>query len=162
MATREIELPGVGKKHTLDIASGEQLIVVEHRVGHWELSEVDGEGNTRTLATLQPGEAAELGRILARGERAEQDPRAQMLFDEFNLEWIKLEPGSPLAGETLQGAAIRVRTGVSVIAVLRPEGSIPSPPPETELREGDTLVVVGLRDQVERFLGLIAVRPASS
>jgi TrkA domain protein len=158
MPTRETELPGVGRKHTLDLAAGGQIVVVEHRVGHWELCRLDEEGNTTTLAKLQPTEAAELGRILARGERPVEDPRAQMLFDEFGLEWIKLETGSALVGETLQGSEIRARTGASVIAVLRPEGSLPSPPPDTELRAGDTLVVIGRREQVERFVEIAAVR----
>ena len=62
------------------------------------------------------------------------------------------EADSPVVGETLLGSAIRARTGVSVIALLRAEESVPSPPPEIQFGAGDTLVVIGLRDQVDRFL----------
>ena len=75
-----------------------------------------------------------------------------MLFEEFGIEWVKLEEGSPLVGTTLQESGIRPRTGASVIAVLRPESSIASPAPDTEFQSGDTLVVMGQRDQVESFL----------
>jgi K+/H+ antiporter YhaU regulatory subunit KhtT len=39
-----------------------------------------------------------------------------------------------------------------VIALIRPERSLPSPPPETTFAAGDTLVVIGLRDAIERFV----------
>lgn len=152
MATRETELPGVGTKHTLDLAAGESLVVVEHRAGHWELARVDDDGNTTSLCQLQSREAGELGRILSRGTVSTEDTRKQMLLEEFGIEWVKLESDSPLVGSTLQQSGIRARTGASVIAVLRPERSLASPAPDTEFRDGDTLVVMGQREQVESFL----------
>jgi K+/H+ antiporter YhaU regulatory subunit KhtT len=152
MTTRETELPGVGTKHTLELASGEQLVVVEHRVGHWELARVDGDGTTTPLATLQSREAAELGRVLSRSAGSTEDSRKQMLFEEFSIEWVALDASSQLIGQTLQEAGIRAHTGVSVIAILRPEGSMASPPPDARFRDGDTLVVIGQPDQVETFL----------
>ena len=161
MATRETELPGVGTKYSIELAKGDQLVLVEHRVGHWELARVNASGEAVQVAQLQADEAAEVGRILSRGSVPVEDSRKQMLFEEFSIEWVKLEDGSALIGETLQSSGIRARTGVSVIALLRPEGSIPSPPPDTEFRSGDTLVVIGLRDQVERFLTTYAHLPES-
>ena len=152
MTTRETELPGVGTKTTLELASGGELVVVEHRVGHWELARVDGDGNTTTLVTLQSREAAEIGRILSRSAPSTEDSRKQMLFEEFGIEWVALEDSSPLIGQTLQESGVRARTGVSVIAILRPEGSMASPPPDARFQSGDTLVVIGQRDQVETFL----------
>lgn len=152
MTTRETELPGVGTKYTLELAAGEQLVVVEHRLGHWELARVDDEGNTTLLATLQSREAAELGRVLLRSAGSTEDSRKQMLFEEFSIEWVALDESSQLIGQTLQEAEVRARTGVSVIAILRPEGSVASPPPDARFRDGDTLVVIGQPDQVETFL----------
>lgn len=152
MATRETELPGVGTKYTLDLATGEELVVVEHRAGHWELARVDGDGNTTPIVSLQAREAGEIGRILSRGDIPTEDARKQMLFEEFCLEWVKLEEDSALVGNTLQDSGIRARTGASVIAILRPEASIASPPPDTQFRVGDTLVIMGQRDQVDAFL----------
>ncbi len=152
MATHETDLPGVGTKHSIDIGKDEQLVVVHHRVGHWELARVDTEGKTTPLVQLQAREATELGRILSRGEVPQEDPRKRMLFEEFGIEWVRLEPDSPLVGLGLQESGIRARTGASVIAVLRPEGSIPSPAPDTRFAAGDTLVLIGHPDQIERFL----------
>ena len=152
MATRETDLPGVGTKHTIDLAAGDELVVVQHRAGHWELARVDEDGNTSPLVSLQGREAGELGRILSRGDVSTPDSRQQMLFEEFAIEWVKLESGSPLVGATLQASGIRARTGANVIAVLRSEGSIASPAPDTEFRADDTLVVMGQREQIEAFL----------
>ena len=152
MTTRETELPGVGTKSTIELASGEQLVVVEHRVGHWELARIDADGSTHALATLQSREAAELGRILSRSEKSTEDTRKQMLFEEFGIEWVALDDSSPLIGQTLQESGVRARTGVSVIAILRAEDSMASPPPDARFQRGDTLVVIGQPDQVETFL----------
>ncbi len=159
---RETELPGVGTKHTLDVSSGEQVVVVEHRAGHFEIARVDAEGNTTTLMQLQSREAAELGRILSRGELREEDSRRQLLLEEFGLEWVKVEGDSPLVGKTLRESQIRERTGASVIALLRTDASIQSPPPETRFHDGDTLVVIGTRDQVEGFLATFSTLPTDA
>ena len=162
MTTRETELPGVGTKYSLELSDGDQLVVVEHRVGHWELARVGPDGKTTPLAKLQPREAGELGRILSRGEVSVEDSRKQMLFEEFGIEWVTLEDSSPLVGQTLQGSNVRVRTGASVVAILRSEGSIASPAPDEQFAAGDTLVVMGQRDQVESFLrAFSSIDPAS-
>lgn len=152
METRETELPGVGTKYSFELSTGEGLVAVQHRVGHWELARVDKDGNTTSLLKLQSREAAELGRILAQRQEAREDARRQMLFEEFGMEWVTLEEGSPLVGHKLRDSGIRARTGASVIAVIRTDRSIPSPPPDTRFEAGDTLVVIGQREQVERFI----------
>lgn len=152
MATRETELPGVGTKHTLDLATGEELVAVEHRGGHWELARIDGDGDTTSLCQLKAREAGELGRILSRGEVSTDDTRKQMFFEEFALEWIKLDENSPLVGVSLQESSIRARTGVNIIAILRTETSIAAPAPDTQFEAGDTLVAMGQRDQIDAFL----------
>jgi TrkA domain protein len=162
MPTRETELPGVGRKFTLELASGGDLVVVEHRAGRFELSRLDEEGNSDTLVRLEPQEAADLGRILARGQHTIEDERRQMLFEQAAIEWVTLEADSPLVGETLQGSALRARTGVSVIAILRRDGSLPAPPPQTQIMAGDTLVVIGRPEQVARFAETAAVRTATA
>ncbi len=152
MSTRRTELPGVGTKYTIELKTGDEIVVVEHRDGRWEVARVDPQGDVTPALALQPDEGGELGRILSRGQVEHEDSRRQMLFEEFGLEWVTLESNSPLLGQTLLDSGIRPRTGASVIAILRPDGSIPSPPPDTVLRERDTLVLIGHRTQVDRFL----------
>lgn len=152
MATRETDLPGVGTKHALDLATGEELVIVDHRSGNWELALVTEDGDTTTLLRLGARDAAELGRILSRGEVTHEEERKQMLFDEFAIEWVKLDESSPLVGKALIDSGIRARTGANVVAVLRTEGSTASPTPDTVFQADDTLVIMGQREQVDSFL----------
>jgi len=152
MVTREADLPGVGTKYSFPLTAGDELVAVRHRVGHWEVARVDADGNTTPLLRLAPKEAAELGRILSQRQETEADTRKQMLFEEFSMEWVTLDADSPLVGQTLRDAGVRAQTGASVIAVLRSDSSIPSPPPDTAFCAGDTLVIIGQRSQVDRFI----------
>ena len=152
MATRETELPGVGTKYALELSDGDELVVVRHRVGNWEMARVDEDGDTRTLLNLQAKEASELARILSAREESREETRRQLLFEEFCMEWVTLDEASPLVGQTLRDSGIRASTGASVIAISRTDASIPSPPPETEFRAGDTLIVIGQRTQIDAFI----------
>jgi TrkA domain protein len=161
MPTRRTELPGVGTKDTLALDEEGELVVVHHHAGVWELARVDREGNATPLLQLSAEQGAELGRVLTQGAPLEADLRREMLFRTIALEWLTLEEDSPLRGLTLAESAIRPRTGASVIAVIRGEQSIPNPPPSLRFERGDTLVVLGRREQVETFLEQFARPPTS-
>jgi len=69
--------------------------------------------------------------------------------------------GCDLDGVSIADAAIRTNTGMLVIAVRREAGETPSgtdwiltPPPETTLRAGDTLIAKGTRAGAERLADL--------
>jgi voltage-gated potassium channel len=68
---------------------------------------------------------------------------------EMKLEQILLQEGDPYVGVTIGDAHIRSATGVYVLAVRSADGSVnQNPAPETTLRAGDTLVVLGSEDQL--------------
>jgi CPA2 family monovalent cation:H+ antiporter-2 len=56
-----------------------------------------------------------------------------------------------LADQSLRDARIRERFGVTVVAVVKRDGTIFNPSPETILRSGDGIRVFGLPDQVAAF-----------
>ena len=60
--------------------------------------------------------------------------------------------GSAIADQSLREAQIRERFGVTVVAVSRSDGVVLNPPPETILRDGDTVRVFGLPDQIAAFV----------
>jgi len=73
------------------------------------------------------------------------------------IENLDLEPGSELDGSTLADAGIRERTGVYVLGIKRPGvGTIPDLRPLTELKAGDTLIVIGKKDQLDRLEKILA------
>jgi len=61
--------------------------------------------------------------------------------------------GDGLAGQSLRGARIRERFGVTVLAITRSDGTtVMHPSPESVLRSGDRVRVFGRREQIAAFL----------
>lgn len=59
------------------------------------------------------------------------------------IDWITLPEDSSFAGKTLGDGRIRTRTGVSVVAVVRGENTVPAPGPAFIFQAGDVAVAVG-------------------
>ena len=63
---------------------------------------------------------------------------------DLNLEQVHIEQGSSLAGRSLVDAGLRQRFGVVVVGIRRADGRMDfNPEPETAMRPGDDLVVLG-------------------
>ncbi|MGH3797881.1 MAG: cation:proton antiporter regulatory subunit [Pseudonocardiaceae bacterium] len=68
---------------------------------------------------------------------------------------MPITPGSPYDGRTLGDTAMRTRTGVSAVAVVRQNVVHPSPRPDFVFAARDMVVMVGTADgiaQVARIL----------
>ena len=75
---------------------------------------------------------------------------------EFRLEEAQVPHGSSLAGQTLREVHLRDRTGAMVLAVRRPDGSfLTNPSPDTRLEEGEVLITIGTRDQLDALAELM-------
>jgi di/tricarboxylate transporter len=82
------------------------------------------------------------------------DPR------EYTVEML-VEPGSPLAGKTIEEAGLRHLPGMYLVEVERDAEVLPAIAPHQRLRENDRLVFAGVVDSIldlQRFRGLV---PAS-
>ena len=63
---------------------------------------------------------------------------------ELNMEQVRIEPGSSLAGRTIIEANLRQRFGVVVIGIQRADGKMQfNPAPDASMLPGDHLVVLG-------------------
>ncbi len=71
---------------------------------------------------------------------------------ELSMEEFLLAPGSTLAGKTVQRIDARRRHGLLVVAVKRADGKLIFSPDETlPFRAGDTLIVMGRMEDIEKF-----------
>ncbi|HEU4741939.1 MAG TPA: TrkA C-terminal domain-containing protein [Meiothermus sp.] len=153
MRVEEAVLPGVGRKYTISVRSGDRIVVVVHHSGGRELQYYEKGELEEPVATLDltDEEARELGAILAGvlfAPEAVGDTRTKLAAE--SLEWVRIEPGSPAVRQQIGDFAT---SGVHTLAVLRGgEALLPNPAPETVLQAGDTLVVAGSREAVERFV----------
>ncbi len=69
----------------------------------------------------------------------------------FNVQKLLVGHGSPLVGETLAGAELRKRHGISVLGIQRGDRKITAPPPEELMEIGDVLLVMGDPKAIERL-----------
>lgn len=69
---------------------------------------------------------------------------------EWSMEEIAVGTGSPLLGLPLKDTGIRRKLNLIIVAIKRADGEMLfNPTPETPLRPGDTLIVLGLRKNLE-------------
>ncbi|HEX5870685.1 MAG TPA: cation:proton antiporter regulatory subunit [Longimicrobium sp.] len=152
MNVQEHDLPGVGKKFALTTNEGDRLTLIIHNTGHRELYFFErGEDFPTQALRLEDGEARKLGALM--GGAYFQPAVAEsmeMVLGQLSVDWLPLQAGSPLADQTLADTRMRERTGASIIAIIRGGEARPNPQPDEALRAGDTLMVIGSRDQVRR------------
>ena len=79
-----------------------------------------------------------------------------MALGQLEIEWVPLPDTSPWIGKTLEEAAFRARTGITIIAILREPEPVVGARPQDALQRGDTLVTVGKAGQYAAFKRLLA------
>jgi di/tricarboxylate transporter len=73
-----------------------------------------------------------------------------------------VEAGSPLVGQTIEGAGLRQLVGMYLMEIEREGEVIPMVGPEQKLEAGDRLVFVGIVDSVIEIQKLRGLRPATN
>ena len=69
---------------------------------------------------------------------------------ELQIEQTLIKPVSALVGSTLAGSKLRQDLGLIIVAIKKASGAMAyTPPPETVLEAGDTLIALGRRDQLD-------------
>jgi len=155
MEFKESDLPGIGKKYSIITAAGDKITVVMHVTGKREIFvfEPDDFDEPSCDVVLTEEEANQLGSVLMGAYyRPEQEKEKEVLIENLAIEWVKIPPVSSLAGKSIKEADIRRKSGVTVIAIIKENETIVNPKPEEVISAGDTVVVVGTREQVENFM----------
>jgi voltage-gated potassium channel len=71
---------------------------------------------------------------------------------ELNMEQVQIYEGAPLAGRSIVDANLRQRFGVVVVGIQRADGRMEfNPAPDTTMRAGDHLVVLGHPDKLREL-----------
>ena len=155
---REARLPGVGVKYGFRLDAGGRISLILHNDGKRELywfRRADDEEPSAVI-TLDDDEARQLGALLG---GAYQRPKIvedlEMALGELSIEWVKVPDSSPLIGKTLADAALRAKTGITIIAILREPEPVSGAQPNDVIQQGDTLVTVGKAGQYAAFHRLL-------
>ncbi len=76
---------------------------------------------------------------------------------DLRLEEVKVPKGSPFHGKLLKDIDIPKKTGVIVIGIRREDGSfILNPTSTTMVLEGDSLIIIGTKEQAEKLKRLVS------
>ena len=76
---------------------------------------------------------------------------------DLRLEEVKVPKGSPFHGKLLKDLDIPKKTGVIVIGIRREDGSfILNPTSTTMVLEGDSLIIIGTKEQAEKLKRLVS------
>jgi CPA2 family monovalent cation:H+ antiporter-2 len=88
-------------------------------------------------------------------EAPRPDHRTLRLFrhaeQQFDLEWVTLEPSCELAGISIGEGQIRTTTGASVVGVIRQERLTPNPEATFRFLADDLVAIIGADDAREAF-----------
>lgn len=154
---RETPLPGVGVRHEFETESGEQVAVVSHRSGRREIVVYDRRDPDRasTALHLSRDDTRTLAELLGASQVSETVSAVQQQLEGLAIEWFTLPDGSAFADATIADGAFRTRTGVSIVAIIRGDSTIPAPEPHQRMQAGDTVVAVGVPDGLAQLRELL-------
>ena len=153
----QTRLPGVGVRHDFETKGDRRIGVIAHRVGHRELiiyAEDDPDSVSETVR-LDDDDAYTLAELLGASRITQALDQIRQSVEGLALDWLPITDTWWAAGHTIADSQMRRRTGVSIVAILRGEETIPSPEPDERLEAGDTVVVVGTPEGIERATALL-------
>ena len=141
----EIQLPGVGVRHEFTTVLGERVGVLAHRSGRREVVVYDRDDpdRCRAILHLSADDTRTLADVLGATQVSEVLADVQQRIEGLAIDWLTIPAGSRFAGTTLGQGRLRSRTGVSIVAVIRDDATIPAPGPDVQFEPGDVAVAVG-------------------
>lgn len=148
-------LPGIGVRKDFALRGGRRVGVVTHRSGQIELivSKEDDPDACLAELPLTVEEAAALANLLGAPQLVAQFGEEHRELPGIHTRLIPL--GTPFDGRRLGDTALRTRTGVSVVAVMRAGQVHPSPTPDFTLTAGDLLVTVGTTEGLDSAVAIL-------
>lgn len=157
MNVEETKLPGIGLLHAFLTGAGRRVGVVSTKSGarHLVVYDEHDPDAVRLSVELTSAESQVLAELLGAPRLIERLQRLREQVEGLATSGIPLSADSQYAGRPMGDAAIRTRTGVSIVAVIRDEQVHPSPGPEFVLRAEDKLVVVGTEEGVREAAAIL-------
>lgn len=153
----QTRLPGVGVRHDFETRRGRRIGVIAHRGGHRELIVYDHDDPDAVAATvrLEDDDAHTLAELLGASRVTEAVDQIRQDIEGLAIDWVELADTWWCAGRTIADTQLRRRTGVSIVAIIRGEETVPAPEPNAPLLAGDTVVVVGTPEGIQRAITLL-------
>jgi TrkA domain protein len=152
----EDDLPGIGRRYTIDCDDGGILTIVVRNSGKRDVY-VLSPGSDRPVSVSVDEAAARVAGAILSGEFGFLEPSGPVAsaIEDLVIDSVTVSPGSSAIGRTLAGLAVGSSTGIRVVTIVRGMASIHDPPGDEALQSGDRLVFAGRRENVPAFRRLI-------
>ncbi|AMM34179.1 cation:proton antiporter regulatory subunit [Sinomonas atrocyanea] len=152
MNVDETDLPGFGVRKDFMTQSGRRLGVVTHRDGGTELivSAWDDPDTCQASIPLTADEATTLGNLLGGQRIVMQLTEEHREVPGISTRQFHVAAESPYRDLPMGKAAVRTRTNVSIVAIMREGEVLAAPGPDVVLRTGDLIVAVGTEEGLDR------------
>lgn len=156
VSVEELELPGIGRRCTIQLNDGGTLSVIHLLTGRKELYYTPAGEEKPVVIRLGQDEASCVATILQPVTHRQATKEAIMteLSSDTCLGGVRVKAGSRIAGKRIGELDIRRKTGVNIIAVRRGQEVISSPSATEEIRAEDILVAIGSTDNLKRLESL--------
>lgn len=157
---QETALPGVGVRFEFETKGGERLGAINHRSGRVDLlifSPNDPDACARSIR-MEPDDAETLADVI--GASSQLEVKQHHIRNEvggMTLDWLPIARDWKCDGLAIGDTKIFDETGVVVVAVMRHGEPIPINDGNFRLRAGDTAIVVGSPNGIERAQELLKI-----
>ncbi|MEW5921199.1 MAG: TrkA C-terminal domain-containing protein [Bacillota bacterium] len=151
MQIKEADLPGIGRKYTVQTAADDLIVIIIHYSGRREIYLMEDPDADEPVYTvnLNDEESRRLGSILMGADfQPVSDKQVDFIAKSFFVGWITVSPQSPLAHKSLKEGQVKNVTGANVIAIRRGDQIIANPGADELLLPHDQIMVIGKRDQI--------------
>jgi TrkA domain protein len=150
-------LPGIGTRQDFVSRAGRRIGVITYRDGRLELivSREDDPDACTASVPLTVDEAGALANLLGAPQLVAQLRKENDGLPGVHTKQLQVTHGSPYDGRTLGDTALRTRTAVSVVAVVRAGTVHPSPRPDFVLGGGDALITVGTAEGLTKAANVL-------
>ncbi len=151
---RFIGLEGVGTKYELETKSGDKIAIIFLLNRRIQIYIQEKSCEKPCSVELTEAEAKRLSSVLGGVPIEKERESVEVDFmgvPDLTLAMHTYTITKNLHGKTIEELAIRKRTGANIVAVSRGGKTIISPPPHLIFEEGDIIVVIGDKEQIEKF-----------
>lgn len=153
MELKSSDLPGVGKKFTLDISENCVLVVIIYHNGKRELYFLKDEDAEEPIytTTLSDEDSRMLATILMGVDyQPVTERQAHMLHGQILVEWLEVSDNSQLVGKSIAETELRSKMGVTILGIERNGDLIGSPDIDEIIKKGDVLMVSGKKENINK------------
>ncbi|MFZ3089969.1 MAG: TrkA C-terminal domain-containing protein [Nitrospirota bacterium] len=156
MDLKEISLSSAESRFTIISKNGDKIEVVIYSDGKRGIEYYKRDAKAPASVVMDERDAQQVAAVIggAFNDTKILEP-GDIALKSLMLEWIRLEANVTVAGKSLGELRIREKTGVSIVAILRGENLLPSPKENKILLGRDYLLIIGKKDEIEKFKEMI-------